>query len=255
MISLMEIDGGYIPSDENRHNHYQKVSEVKQRDLSRSMRFAQIDMNKHLVNAQNCLKKVDTVETRSKIEMEKYGNTSTSVALSHYKRLAAYNFFVTMIGYIDSKIKYERERIEFASHFTICDDLNDERSHYDEIELRKGIIAGYLVDREEILDDFKSYIGNDYETNEIIDNVLRDAPSYLKFNRLYENCEKDTGKIELISNLVNAYNIGLLTNDYYGTKNNYENRIYGYRQLYSDLTVHINTNSAELKNVKSKKKK
>lgn len=255
MISLMEIDGGYFPDDRiSKPNHYQKVSEKKQKSLSRSMRFAQIEMNKQLVKAQDCLKKVNTVETRSKIEMEKYGNTSTYAAISHYKRLAAFNFFVTMLGYIDSKIKFERERIEFSSHFITADDDCCEKSHCDEIELRKGIIAGYLVDREEVLDGLRSFIGNDYDTKEIIDSVLSEAPSYLKFGSLYENCEKDTGKIDLISDLVSAYNIGLVTNDYYGTNNNYESRINGYRRLYSDLTVHVDTNKAELSNVKTNKK-
>lgn len=255
MISLMEIEGGYIPDEGiNKPNHYQKISEKKQRELSHSIKFAQTEMNKHLVKAQSCLKKVNTVITRSKIEMEKYGNTSTYAALPHYKRLAAFNFFVTMLGYIDSKIRYERERIEFASHFTVVDDSCNERNHYDEIELRKGIIAGYLVDREEVLDGLRSFMGDDYDTKEIIDDVLKDAPSYLKFGNLYENCEKDAGKLKLISDLISAYNIGLLTNDYYGTSDCYEDRINRYRQLYSDLTIHVNTNGAELNNVKAKLK-
>lgn len=255
MISLMEIDGGYIPSEENKSYHYQKVSEAKQKDLSRSMKFAKIEMNKHLVKAQSCLKKVNTVETRSKIEMVRYGNTSTTAALPHYKRLAAFNFFVTTLGYIDSKIKYERDRIEFASHFTVVDDVQNESSHYDEIELRKGIIAGYLVDREEVLDGLRSFMENDYNAKEIIDGVLKDAPSYLNLGSLYEDCEKDSSKLELITDLISAYNIGLVTHDYYGTDDCYEDRINRYRQLYSDLTVHVNTNSAELKNVKAKMKK
>ena len=251
----MEIDGGYIPlGKKKKKSHYQKVSEAKQKKLFRGMKFVQIEMDRQLAKAQNCLKRINTIEARSKIEMKKYGHTSTTVALGRYKRLAAFNFFVTMIGYIDSKIKYERGKIEFLSHFTVIDDAYNDSSHYDEIGLRNDIIAGYLVDREEVLDGLRSFMENDYDTKEIIDDVLNEAPSYLNFGKLYENCEKDIGKLELISDLVSAYNIGLVTMDYYGTDNNYEDRLNRYRSLFSNLTIHVNTNDAELNNVKVKKK-
>ena len=186
--------------------------------------------------------------------MEKYGNTSTSISIGKNKLLAAFNFYVTVIGYIDSKIKDERSTIEFNSHFLSADEAFNERRHHDEIDEAKEKIAKYLIDREEILDDFEMHVSDNYNVKKIIDDVLRDAPSYLNFGKLFENCEEDFQQIELQAYFMNAYNIGLLTKDYYGSGNNYENRINRYRRLLSDLTVHVQNNKSELENVKVLKK-
>lgn len=256
MISLMEIEGeGYYGDrEEIKPNFYQRVSALKQRELSRGMDFAKVEMNKQIRKAQECLKKINTIETRSKIEMEKYGNTSTSIGIERNKLLAAFNFYVTVIGYIDSKIKDERNKIEFNSHFLPVDDACNDRGHYDEIDASKEKIARYMIDREEILDDFESHVGQNEDVKKIIDAVLRDAPSYLNFGKLFENCEEDFHQIELQAYFMNAYNIGLLTKDYYGTSNDYESRVNRYRRLLSDLTVHVHNNKSEFENVKVLKK-
>ena len=256
MISLMGIDGGgyYSSHKTKKANLYQKKSARLQQDLARSMNFASTDMNDQLKKAQSCLKKVNTVETRLKIELERYDSTSHSVEIECYRRLAAFLFFVTMLGYIDSKINDERQRINFASHFITADDECNERRHYDEIDLRKEIIAKYLLDREEVLEDFKSTCDYDYEINELIEKYLKEAPAYLKLGGIYEECDDNFFRFDSKAHFINAYNIGFITRDYYGTDDSYENRINRYRKLFNDLSIHITNNKAELENVKELKK-
>ena len=68
--------GGYYDEEKNKPNLYQRVSTHKQKELSHSMDFANVDMMWAIKNAQSCLKKINTIEARSKIEMKKYGSTS-----------------------------------------------------------------------------------------------------------------------------------------------------------------------------------
>lgn len=257
MISLMEIEGGsfYDENDKRKPNLYQKISALKQKKLSRSINFAEAEMNDTIKKAQDCLKKVNTVETRSKIEKEKFGNTSQSVAVQHYKRLASFYFFVTMIGYIDSKIKDEVGVIDFNSKFLPIDDACNDRHHYDKIDASREKIAAYILDRNEILEDFKSVIGSEFDIKELIDSVLKESLSYLKFGSMYEKWMDESHKIDLLSNFISAYNVGLLTKDYYGSGNSYGGRLSKYRELFSDYTIHSDTNNYELNNVKVMNKK
>ena len=55
---------------------------------------------------------------------------------------------------------------------------------------------------------------------------------------------------------MNAYNLGLSTNDYYNDKLDYEKRMNIFRRLYADLLVFYDTNMAKVDvKVKSKNNK
>ena len=256
MISLMEIEGeGYYEEhDEKKPNLYQKRSERLQKDVIRSMKFAKTDMMEKMKKAQIGLMKINTVESRSKIEMERYENTTTICSIPGYKNLACFYFFITMIGYIDSKIRDERERINFNSSFLPIDDSCNERKHYDEIEKSKERIAHYLIDREEVLDDYHSIMSEMTSEKEFIDSILKEAPSYLNFGKLYEDSDMREYQQDLNANFVNSYNVGFITKDYYGENTSYEQRINQFRRLFSELSIHVNTNKAAVDSVKVMKK-
>ncbi len=252
---MEEWIGGKPDKEEKKPNFYQRVSSLKQKELRHSMSFANVDMMKTLKSAQNCLIKIDTVESRSKIEMEKFNNSSVPGSLSKDKSLASFYFFVTTIGYIDSKIRDEKELIDFNSSFLRIDDACNDRRHYEEIEKSKERIARYLIDREEIIDDYRSILDKYDSGRELTDEVLDAPPTYLNLGKLYEDGKNRSYELDLKSHFVSAYNIGFVTKDYYGENTSYEQRINTYRKLNSDLHVYVASNKEQVQYIKSLNKK
>ena len=251
----MEDWGSGYPEDDKSPKLYQRISGILQDDLEHSMDFTKTDMMKSMKNAQRSLKKVITVETRSKIELEKYKNTTTNCSVPYNKKVAGFYFFVTMIGYIDSKIRDEKSIINYNSNFLEADNQRNENTHYDKIYKSKQKIADYLIDRDDILYYYKSLLNKYDSINEVINNALGEYPTYLNFSMLYDNPNMcSSTEYDIVSQFINAYNIGFLTKDYYGENTSYEQRMNEFMILFQELDAHVNKNNIELESVKALKK-
>lgn len=247
----MEDWCGGGPYEEDKTSLAQKISEKKKFDIYGSLKAMDKDMMATMKIAQENLKKISTINKMTSIDKKKYNSTTVPGFLWQHNAIAAYYFFITMIGYIDSKIVGEYENINYYSKFINPLDKNDR--HYEDIEKSRNRIDKYMIDRREIIDGFNTIINEYYSSREFVDPVLAEVPSFKKFNDLYNDFQKNSYQLNLQIEFMKAYNLGLATNDYYKGKYDYEKRMNIFRKLFSDLTVFVSTNEAAVKNVKIKK--
>lgn len=131
----------------------QKINDFIQNTFHKDVRlFTNQDILKLMRKAVRLLKKADLIETRSKIEYDKYKTTSYPAFLWQEKYVASFYFFATMLGYIDKNIDIEQKNIEFNEHFLFADTKKDHR-HKDNIDESSCKIYEYYLDRKEVLDD------------------------------------------------------------------------------------------------------
>lgn len=249
----MEEWCGGGPYEEEKTSLSQKISTKKKFDIYGSLKAMDKDMMVAMKIAQENLKKINTINKMTSIDMKKYNSTSEPGFLWQNNAIAAYYFFITMIGYIDSKIVREYENIDYYSKFINPIDKNDR--HYEDIEKARKRIDKYMIDRNEVKDGFNSTIKEFYSSREFVDPVLDEVPSFKKFGDLYNDFQKNRYQLNLQIEFMKAYNLGLATNDYYEGKYDYEKRMNLFRKLFSELTVFVSTNEAAVKNVKVKKNK
>jgi hypothetical protein len=249
----MEEWCGGGPYEEEKTSLSQKISTKKKFDIYGSLKAMDKDMITAMKIAQENLKKINTINKMTSIDRKKYNSTSEPGFLWQNNAIAAYYFFITMIGYIDSKIVREYENIDYYSKFINPIDKNDR--HYEDIEKARKRIDKYMIDRNEVKDGFNSTIKEFYSSREFVDPVLDEVPSFKKFSDLYNDFQKNRYQLNLQIEFMKAYNLGLATNDYYKGKYDYEKRMNLFRRLFSDLTVFVSTNEAAVKNVKVKKNK
>ena len=121
---MFEEDGGNAFVD-TRPLIRQKNSDMIQNSLHKDIESQKIDIIKVLKKSARNLKKIDLIKTRSEIEYSKYGSSSESVPLFKDEFIAAFNFFATLLGYIDKMINMEKESIDFNSHFIDVDEIHN----------------------------------------------------------------------------------------------------------------------------------
>ena len=227
---------------------YQKVSLLFQKKFNSDTKYTENDMMEIIGKAQSCLKQIDTIKTRSKIEMDKYGNTTTPGFLWQDEYVQKFYFFAVMLGFIDARIDDYKREIDFYSGFLFADEHNKEKFHQQEVDKYKELLSKSLLDREEVLNDYNSVFEGDSSFESRFKEVLSTCPSYRKFSKLYEDASKELTQLSIQHQLVSAYNIGYM--DFYG---DYEQKMDDYRSLYLDLKKHINDNKKFVP-VKEKKK-
>lgn len=249
----MEEWCGGGPYEEEKTSLSQKISTKKKFDIYGSLKAMDKDMMTAMKIAQENLKKISTINKMTSIDWKKYNSTSEPGFLWQNNAIAAYYFFITMIGYIDSKIVREYENIDYYTKFINPIDKNDR--HFEDIEKSRNRIDKYMIDRNEVKDGFNSTIKEFYSSREFVDPVLDEVPSFKKFSDLYNDFQKNRYQLNLQIEFMKAYNLGLATNDYYKGKYDYEKRMNLFRRLFSELTVFVSTNEAAVKNVKVKKNK
>jgi hypothetical protein len=157
-----------------------------------------------------------------------------------------------MLGYVDSKITRELQYIDYNSKF-VSDDSKFSNDYKENIEKAKKRIKRFIRGRNEIIEDFNTVIDADNSFNDKIYEIISETLSYRKFGELYSEFEKNSYQLNLPIQFMNAYNLGLSTNDYYNDKLDYEKRMNIFRRLYADLLVFYDTNIAKV-DVKVKSK-
>lgn len=233
------IGGSPYETTDERPNVRQKLNNFIQNSFHNDIRvFTNQDILKLMCKAVRLLKKADLIETRSKIELDKYKTTSYPAFLSQEKYVASFFFFATMLGYIDKRIDREQKDIEFNEHFLFAD-TEKEHPHKDDIDKSTYKIQEYSLDRKEVLDGYKAIMGERDSHSDVILQALETIPSYNKFDSLYKNHKECGTQLYLNQQLINAYNIG-----YIFEKNTYDEIINKYRQLYSELLIEKQNNES-----------
>lgn len=225
---MVEFSGGSSPETvDERPMVLKKVNSFIHDSFHKDVSyFTNQDILKLMSRATKSLKKADLIEVRSKEELDKYKITSYPAFLWQEKLVASFYLFVIMLGYIDKKIDDEEKSIKFNENFASID--NEEyHPHIDNIEESNSMIQKYLLEREEVLNGYKTVIE---DRDEVILKVLEEVPSYSKFDSLYQNQKEHGTQLYLNQQLINAYNLG-----YMFDKGVYEDIINKYRNLYSDL--------------------
>ena len=223
----------------------QKNSDIIHNSLHRGIESHSVDVIKELKKSARNLKKVDLIKTRSKVEYSKYEYTSQPAFLWQEEFVAAFYFFVTMLGYIDKMINVEKEVIDFNSDFVVIDEISKKDTHKAKISEAEEKINKYKRDRQEVLDGYFSILKD--ESEELIDEVLTSCPSYDKFMDLYKDSEKHRVQLYLPQHLITAYNNGYV----YDTQK-YEKVLSKYRNLYSELVIYKESNKILVEGVKNK---
>lgn len=242
------IDGEY-GLEEKKLNSYQKASLLLQKKFNKATNYTESDMMETIGKAQNCLKQIDTIKTRSKIEMYKYQHTTTPGFLWQDEYVQKFYFFAVILGFIDARIDDYKREIEFYSEFLYADEYNKENLNQQEVDKYKELLSKALIDREEVLNDYDSVFEEESSFGPQMREVLATCPSYKKFSKLYEDASKNNTQLSFQQKLVSAYNIGYM--DYYG---DFDEKMSTYRSLFEDLKNHIDENK-KLLLVKEKEKR
>lgn len=246
------IGGSHYETTDERPIVRQKINNFIQNSFHNDIKvFIEQDILKLMYKSARLLKKADLIETRSKIELDKYKTTSYPAFLWQEKYVASFFFFVTILGYIDKKIDREQKNIEFNEHFLFAD-TKTKHSHKDDIDKSICKIQEYSLVRKEVLDGYKTIISENDSQSDVILKTLETLPSYSKFEGLYKNHKESGTQLYLNQQLINAYNLG-----YIFEKNTYDEIINKYRQLYSNLLTEKQKNESMIYNkrkVKVRKK-
>lgn len=249
---MTEWNDGMQSQRKNKKTLHQKISSKMKDKLYSSIKNTNLDMMSSIKIAQDNLKKINSIETEAGIEKELYGSSSKPAFLWQDKYVASFYFFITMLGYVDSKITRELQYIDYNSKF-ISDDSKFSKDYKENIENAKKRIKRFIRGRNEIIEDFNTVIDADNSFNDKIYEIISETLSYRKFGELYSEFEKNSYQLNLPIQFMNAYNLGLSTNDYYNDKLDYEKRMNIFRRLYADLLVFYDTNIAKV-DVKVKSK-
>lgn len=246
------IGGSPYETTDERPIVRQKLNNFIQNSFHNDIRvLTNQDILKLMCKAVRLLKKSDLIETRSKIELNKYKTTSYPAFLWQEKYVASFFFFATMLGYIDKRIDGEQKNIEFNEHFLFAD-TEKEHPSKDDIDKSTCKIQEYSLVRKEVLDGYKAIMGEKDSHSDVILKTLETIPSYSKFDSLYKNHKENGTQLYLNQQLINAYNLG-----YIFEKNTYDEIINKYRQLYSELLTEKQNNESMVYNkgqVKVRKK-
>ena len=220
-----------VKEKEKSLNSYQRASKHIQEDFFRKADFARNDMMETMRKAQDCLKRISVIKTRSAIENHKYGSSTTPALLWQEEFVFKFYFFAVMLGFIDARIDDCKREIKFYSEFLVADEMRNDTYHKDTVEDYKKLMAEYLLDRRKVLADYTSVFidkSNTFKTP--AEEVLETVPSYLRFSDLYKDSAEHNYSENLQQNLISAYNIGFIDWD-----GDYDQKIRVYEELFSDL--------------------
>ncbi len=200
----------------------------------------EVKFDNYLKDAIKNLKKINLIETRSNVELERYHNTTYPGFLWQEKINQKLHFFASMIGFIDGIIDNCTREINFYSHF---EDSNSKN----EITKYKENQENFLKIRNNILIDFTKRKTNSDPT--ILITTLETIPSHQCFSELYNDSIINEYQLNLQQELVNAYNVGYTSYCYYGL-----NEILNlYNTLNLELTNYEELNQQVLKKEQEKK--
>ncbi len=164
----------------------------------------EIKFDKYLKDAILNLKRINLIETRVKIELERYHRTQCTLPLSQEKINYELRFFASMIGFIDGSIDDINREIEICYKFVSLayrvEEHNNNKSKL--LEIRSNILSDYA---NKILD----------YTPEILITTLKTTPAYFSFSKLCEEGAKNLSILSTEQELISAYNVGYTSIGYY----------------------------------------
>ena len=236
--------GGSITKDE-RPLLREKISKIIQNSLHRDISLLNSDITETMEKAKIMIKKINLINKRKNIDLDKYKTTTYPAFLWQEEYIACFYLFATLIGYIDKKINEEKKRINFNSKFIFSNDSSSSK----EISKSNNKIYNYLNDREDALNKYKIILKDSVESDVIL-KTLETQPSYNNFENLYKIDEESGMQLYVYQHLINAYNIGYISNE-----NDYNSLITKYKILLDEvlndkLDRELQTSKAKKKNIR-----
>ena len=236
--------GGSITKDE-RPLLRKKISKIIQKSLHTDISLLNSDITETMEKAKIMIKKINLINKRKNIDLDKYKTTTYPAFLWQEEYIACFYLFATLIGYIDKKINEEKKRINFNSKFIFSNDSSSSK----EISKSNNKIYNYLNDREDALNKYKIILKDSVESDVIL-KTLETQPSYNNFENLYKIDEESGMQLYVYQHLINAYNIGYISNE-----NDYNSLITKYKILLDEvlndkLDRELQTSKAKKKNIR-----
>lgn len=184
-------------------------------------------LNKNIKEA----KIINQIETLTKIELAKYGNTTYPANLETQSLKNKINFFASIIGLFDQKIDECNQNIHFYKSFQNIEIIKEN-------EANKEFL---LKMRNKINQDFIKKIEDNCPKSII--TTLDKYPSYNHFSNLYQDAIK-IGNItdSFPADLVSAYNIG-----YNSFTSNINTIIQLYNKMLKELDAYTQINKQKIK--------
>lgn len=231
----MIISDGYIEVTRKKKNLYQAISQaiIKLCYVSKK----EIKFDKYLQDAVRNLKRINLIETRSQIELERYNSTQYPGFLWQEKINQKLHLFASMIGFIDGFIDDCTKEIDFYSHF------NDSTNKIDEYKNHQNEL---LAIRDSILQDFVKRRTN--RDPHILTSTLETVPAHKSFAELYNDSIENTYQLDLQQELVSAYNVGYTSVGHYDL----DSILALYKNLNEKLEKYEDSNEDVLKKERNK---
>lgn len=188
----------------NKKTIYQKISKMIQNNATPKENY-NVLKNELKGNIKN-LKRLDLIDTRYKIELEKYDTGLYFLDHDILVMSNKYCYYAKLIGYVDGCIAFFNERLKFEK----------ERNVLENIKSLKNILAK-LNDKRKILineleNSYKETVKEQLEKTsfitekEIFVDILKHYPSYEKFKDLYKNDAYINNNIYTL--FIDSYNLG-----------------------------------------------
>ena len=142
------------------------------------------------------LKRIDATSTRSSIEFKLNKNTSYPAFNWQEELVSLNNIFAMMLGIIDARNDQHERSLEFQRSFNETEEIHNIESKQKELnEIRIGILKDY----ESV------FVRKDME---VIKETMKCNPSYLNFNNLFKDMNKNSYSLVIQGQLISSYMLG-----------------------------------------------
>ena len=229
------IEGGDFKTKASIPNLYKVISQTIIKNYYASKN--EIKLDKYLKDAIRNLKKINLIEARSQIELERYRSTQYPGFLWQEKINYKLHFFASTIGFIDGFIDNCTKEIEFYSSFNNKEnEINEYKNNQTKLlEIRNNILTNFTK-RNTISDPT------------ILISTLETIPAHKSFSELYNDAIKNKNQLNLQQELISAYNIGYTSVGHY----NLDIILNLYKKLNEELQKYEDLNKNALKKEKDK---
>ena len=185
----------------------------------------------YLDAAHELLINVNILKERLNFELGKYGKTTSYPnSLDSYERIGEFNFFITVLGYLDSKISSCNKEIEFNEAFFEYDETAAKK--YTEY---KNFREFLLIEREKVVCSYKNYLSINCNPEEGFEECLDTIPCSKDFGKLCTQEFNNKSFSNLLNKFIIAYNVG-----YSSSNANYKKVLLKYKELYNELDNYLN---------------
>ena len=192
--------GGYSKTEENKKNLYA----LKIKLLTNKFNKNKSNKNtiiKHLGDASNKLKLINKIYSNSNIEFKLYKSTNIQANLHKEKIAAQYNFFVTMIGFIDGILDNIIREINFELNFV--DARTSKIPTNEELDKLYKKRDEFLEFRNLVFKDSFKYSKDTYPF--CIDQAMKNYPGHKYFSQFFNDSFDNSYQVEFITAYNNGY--------------------------------------------------